>query len=428
MSREMKDSGIEWIGEIPDEWSVIPQKHLMYKKKDICSTYEGQDILSLTRQGVIVRDLENPSGKMPTTFDGYQHLEPGNLLMCLFDIDVTPRCIGLIKHNGLTSPAYSQFVLKQGCLPEFYNYYLHMIDNDKVYLHLSRNLRNSLTETDFGFIKALKPSIEEQSSIVTYLDRKVAQIDYIIAQTKQSIEEYKKYKQSLITEVVTKGLDPNVKMKDSGIEWIGEIPEHWDVNKLGYLGSLQNGISIGGDSFGEGHPFVSYSDVYRNIQLPDSVVGLVQSNTKEQVNYSVQEGDVFFTRTSETIEEVGFACTCFNTIESAVFAGFLIRFRQYRDKISKFYSKYYFRSDMHRKFFVKEMNLVTRASLSQGLLKKLPVLVPPYEEQEAIGNYLDEVCSHIDNAIEKKQNIITELESYKKSLIYEVVTGKKEVS
>ena len=111
--REMKDSGIEWIGDIPVSWKIMPNKYLMRKEKKICPVYHGEDILSLTMKGVIVRDLD-AGGKMPTSFDGYQRLEAGNLLMCLFDIDVTPRCVGLIKQAGVSSPAYSQFVLRKG--------------------------------------------------------------------------------------------------------------------------------------------------------------------------------------------------------------------------------------------------------------------------------------------------------------------------
>ena len=124
-AHEMKDSGVDWIGEIPISWRVIPNKYVMKKIKNIRPTYNGDTILSLSQKGVIVRNLENPSGKMPTTFDGYQFIEKGNLLMCLFDIDVTPRCIGLIKNDGLCSPAYSQFVLdKNGYAPYYYYYYL----------------------------------------------------------------------------------------------------------------------------------------------------------------------------------------------------------------------------------------------------------------------------------------------------------------
>ena len=123
--RQMKDSNLEWVGQIPAHWDVIPNKYLMKKLKQIQPAYNGEDIISLTVGGVIKRDLENPSGKMPTSFDGYQFVYPGNLLMCLFDIDVTPRCVGLIKDFGLTSPAYSQFVLnKKAYAPYYYYYYL----------------------------------------------------------------------------------------------------------------------------------------------------------------------------------------------------------------------------------------------------------------------------------------------------------------
>ena len=157
------------------------------------------------------------------------------------------------------------------------------------------------------------------------------------------------------------------------------------------------------------------------------VNGLIESSESERLNYSVKYGDVLFTRTSETIEEVGFASTCLETIPDVVFAGFVIRFRPLGDELYPCFSKYYFRSQIHRSFFSKEMNLVTRASLSQQLLKKLPVLLPSIEEQQQIADYLDEKCAHIDSLITNKEKMVQELEVYKKAMIYEYVTGKKEV-
>lgn len=199
---KMKDSNIRWIGEIPSHWKVMPNKYLMYKKKVICPVYNGEDILSLTMQGVIVRDL-NAGGKMPTSFDGYQYLEPGNLLMCLFDIDVTPRCIGLIKQSGVSSPAYSQFVLKEGAYAAYYNYYYTMLDNDKTLLHLAKNLRHSLTEEQLGAIPTVVPPVEEQKEISVFLDTKLADIDAVIAEKKEQLTVLGGYKSSLIYEYVT---------------------------------------------------------------------------------------------------------------------------------------------------------------------------------------------------------------------------------
>lgn len=198
----MKQSEIPWVGEIPSHWKVIANKYIMHKKKEIVPVYEGQDIISLSMNGVIVRDLD-AGGKMPTTFNGYQHIYPGNLLMCLFDIDVTPRCIGLIKNDGLTSPAYSQFVMDGDAYAPYYYYFYLKMDNDKELVHLSKNMRHSLNEEQFGMIKTVFPPREEQEAIATYLDEKCAAIEQSIADKQTQIETLKAYKASLIYEYVT---------------------------------------------------------------------------------------------------------------------------------------------------------------------------------------------------------------------------------
>lgn len=270
------------------------------------------------------------------------------------------------------------------------------------------------------------PSTSQQVKIVNYLNRKCSQIDELIAIQEQEIEKLKAYKQSLITEAVTKGLDPNVEMKDSGVDWIGKIPKNWRKMRVKNIGDTQNGISKSGDSFGSGYPFVSYSDVYKNIQLPKYVTSLVNSSKEERKRYSVEKGDIFFTRTSETIEEVGFSSVCLSTIDDATFAGFLIRLRPFNHSVLTQYAKYYFRGNHIRRYLVKEMNLVTRASLGQSLLKAMTVLVPPYSEQIDISNYLDSKCSSIDKLMSIKEVKISKLQEYKNSLIFEYVTGKKE--
>ena len=217
-------------------------------------------------------------------------------------------------------------------------------------------------------------------------------------------------------------------MKPSGIPWIGAIPEGWRVMKLRRLGTFANGISKDGEFFGKGNPFVCYSDVYKNEALPTTVKGLLLSTPEEQERYSVKTGDVFFTRTSETIDEIGFAATCLKSITQATFAGFLIRFRPSGHEILPCFSKYYFRNKLVSEYFAKELVMVTRASLGQELLKSLPVLLPPLAEQKAIADYLDEKCAAIDALVAEKEALIADLEAYKKSLIFEVVTGKREVA
>lgn len=192
--------------------------------------------------------------------------------------------------------------------------------------------------------------------------------------------------------------------------------------RLRNIGTLQNGISKGGEFFGYGYPFVSYGDVYRNYVLPIQVDGLIDTTSQERKYYSVEKGDIFFTRTSETIEEVGFSSVCEETILNATFAGFVIRLRPFDDTLYTGYSKYYFRSSHHRAFLVKEMNLVTRASLGQDLLKS--TLVPLMEEQKKIAKFLDKKCSAIDDAIETKQKIIDKMVLYKNLSFLKLLQGK----
>ena len=200
---ELRDSGLIWVGLVPKNWQVLPNKYVMTKTKSICEKWEGQPVLSLSMKGVFARDLANPTGKMPTTFDGYQFVEAGNALMCLFDYDVTPRCIGRSFINGVTSPAYSCFRIHDNAILDWVYYYYLMVDNGKEILHLARNLRHAFNEEDFGAIKMPLPPLSEQRAIAAYLDRKCAAIDRVVAEKEGLIADLERYKKSLIFECVT---------------------------------------------------------------------------------------------------------------------------------------------------------------------------------------------------------------------------------
>lgn len=349
-------------------------------------------------------------------------------------------------HDGIVSPAYTVLKSSKPCLLDGYYRYLfksHIfiseLQTSIVGIREGKNI--SYDELRYSILPI--PKEAEQTTIAHFLDQKTAQIDAAIAIKEQQVALLKERKQILIQQAVTKGVgfdfaqptdsdrslsevegNNGVPMKNSGVEWIGEIPAHWEVKKLRYLGSTQNGISAGADYFGSGYPFISYGDVYKNRVLPQFVSGLANSSIEEQKHYSILEGDVLFTRTSETVEEIGFASVCFQTIENSTFAGFLIRFRPTSRNLLKGFSRYYFCSSMMRKYFVKEMNLVIRASLSQELLKNLPVILPPKSEQVGIFSYLEEQSNKIDDAVMLQQQQIEKLREYKTTLINSAVTGK----
>ncbi len=425
---EMKDSGIEWVGKIPENWRVLKNKYNFELSKEIIGTkWVETQLLSLTKYGIKAINDGEQTGKVPASLSTYQKVNKDDLVMCLFDLDCSAVFSGISDFDGMVSPAYKCIKCKAHLFPKYIDYYFRTVFVDRKYKRYSKNVRFSISADEFMNLPIIVPPKDMQINIAKFLDKKCAEVDALHTDIEKQIETLEEYKKSIITEAVTKGLDPDVEMKDSGISYIGNIPKHWKVTNLKYLGKCQNGISKGGEYFGNGFPFVSYGDVYKNYSIPQNVDGLIMSTKTEQNIYSVKYGDVFFTRTSETIEEIGFASTCLKSIDNSVFAGFLIRFRPTSNDLIPEFSKFYFRSNIHRKFFVKEMNLVTRASLSQNLLGRLPVLLPPLCEQQMIAKNLEKKCAEIDGAIGEKKEQLETLEQYKKSIIYEYVTGKKEV-
>lgn len=438
---EMKDSGVAWINTIPKKWKLKKIKYALKNRNENNNPIRSKNILSLTaKQGVVPLEEKEGGGNKPKEdYSAYKLAYPNDIVMN--SMNVLSGSVGLSKYFGCVSPVYYMLrPIDEKDDVRYYNYIFQTTVFQRSLLGLGNGIL--MKESDNGKLNTIRmripldklgnllipvPDSSIQRKIADYLDSIIPNIDMLLADIEKQIETLEEYKKSIITEAVTKGLDPDVEMKDSGISYIGNIPKHWKVTNLKYLGKCQNGISKGGEYFGNGFPFVSYGDVYKNYSIPQNVDGLIMSTKTEQNIYSVKYGDVFFTRTSETIEEIGFASTCLKSIDNSVFAGFLIRFRPTSSDLIPEFSKFYFRSNIHRKFFVKEMNLVTRASLSQNLLGRLPVLLPPLCEQQIIAKNLEKKCAEIDGAIEEKKEQLETLEQYKKSLIYEYVTGKKEV-
>jgi|SRR5690554_3819252 len=433
-----KDSGIDWIGDLPVGWGLVPIRSIFKFRNEKNDPVKTEEILSLSiAKGVTKYSEEGRGGnKRKDDLSAYKIAHPGDIV--LNSMNVIVGAVGMSRFYGAISPVY--YALYAHKDDDFTRYYEKIFLNEGfqrgllkfgkgILIKLSgtgklNTIRMKISTDDLKSLNFPRPSLIEQKFISEFLDKKTTQIDEAIAIKEQQIALLKERKQIIIQKAVTQGLDPTVPMKDSGVDWIGEIPAHWDIKKLRYLGVTQNGISAGAEYFGEGSPFVSYGDVYKNRQLPELVAGLAKSTDSDQKIYSVMDGDVFFTRTSETVDEIGFASICFRDIEKATFAGFLIRFRPRTDLLIKEFSKYYFNAELLRKYFVKEMNLVIRASLSQELLKNLSVVLPPVSEQLEIYKYLEKKLHQIDDAISIQILQIEKLKEYKTTLINSAVTGK----
>ena len=400
-----KDSGVEWLGEIPSHWDVLPGLSFIYENKDRNKGMIRNTVLSLSYGNIRVKGEDELTGLVPESFETYQFVNKGDLIFRPTDLqnDMVSLRSSISEFDGIITNAYLNLRFTSKANPKYYHYFFRAIDNNKIIYGLGSGLRQNISYLDFRRFNFPFPPLSEQTAIASFLDRKTALIDQAITIKQQQIELLKERRQILIHKAVTRGLNPNVKMKDSGVEWIGEIPEGWEVKRLRVIGKTQNGLSKGGEYFGSGFPFLTYGDVYKGIELPNILSGLAESTEEDQKQFSVKEGDVFFTRTSETVEEIGFASTCMTTIENATFAGFLIRFRPDSNILNKGFSKFYFSSSTHRTFFIGEMNLVIRASLSQELLKRMPVVIPPMKEQIEIAEYIEHATTKIATAISLKE-------------------------
>ena len=404
---------MEWVGDIPASWKVMPNKYLMHKKKEICPVYNGEDILSLTMKGVIVRDLD-AGGKMPASFDGYQRLEPGNLLMCLFDIDVTPRCIGLIKQAGLSSPAYSQFVLCDDANAAYYCYYYTMLDNDKTLLHLAKNLRHSLTEDQLGAIPVIVPPTDEQHRIADFLDAKCAEIDALTTDIQTQIDTLEQYKRSVITETVTKGLNPNSEMKDSGVFYMAPMNATWRLTKIGYICSKLS------RSFAPEDTALICSNKGKVQVRADDLTGIMVSD--DNAMQGIRSGDI----------AIHGMDTWHGAIALSEYDGKITRVVHVCDSTEdKRFIVYYMQHLAFQGVYKLISNGVrgnTSDFRSWDKVRDIWIAIPETkEEQAAICDYLDSQCTAVEEVIATKKEQLEVLGEYKKSLIFEYVTGKKEV-
>jgi type I restriction enzyme S subunit len=422
MPREMKESGVDWIGEIPTSWTTSKLKYIGtyingYLFKSSMFSKSGKRVLRLQDLSKSYHNPQYFSGTVDTKFMASK----GDILVswnATLDAFVWDGEDAYFKHHILKAIPTEEKVSKQ-----FFYWLLklamkNMSGDGIVMTHIRLG--------DFSDFTVPMPPLSEQIRIEEYLTNKCSEIDTLIAQTKSTIEEYKALMLSLISDAVVKGIRADRTYKDSGYELIGQIPSDWSVSKIKNLYEALNGIQLEAERYGVGYPFLNYSDINRFV-LPDTVNGLADTTEAERKRYTVKSGDIFFTRTTEGLDNVGVPSVCLSDIENATYSSFLVRVRPFTDSVLPCYAKYYFRSSPIRQYIISKVNRGTSVNLTQEVLKAMPILIPSKEEQIEIATYLDEKCLHIESLIEKKMTLIAELETYKNSVIFEVLTGKKEV-
>jgi len=433
MSRVMKDSGIAWIGEIPKEWEVKRLK-CIFNEKNKRSKHGEETLLSLSQYTGIRPKSETLLSKshLAESYEDYKLVNIGDFVMNI--MLAWNGSFALSEYDGIVSPAYCVYSFKIDCTKKYYHYLLKTEGYPNAFKTMSRGIIDSrlrLYPEHFYTFMALIPPLYEQQSIADYLDTKCAEIDELIALHEQMIIELKSYKQSVITETVTKGLNPNAIMKDSGIDWIGQIPKEWEVKRLKAIYRLTKGLTITkADLTEKGIAVISYGQIHSKLntgtQIDPNLIRYVPENLLfGNSNSLVNIGDFIFADTSEDLDGCG-NCVYIDK-EMTLFAGYHTIIAKNQTNIKNKYLAYLFKTDSWRSQLRTSVNGVKLFSISQKILASTNTIYPPLSEQQAIADYLDTKCAQIDELSQIKRQKIDELKEYKKSLIFECVTGKREI-
>lgn len=431
MSREMKNSGVPWLKDIPSNWNVERGKNVLVLQKR--PVRESDDVVTCFRDGeVILRSLRRTEGfTMSDKEIGYQGINEGDIV--IHGMDGFAGAMGVSKSTGKGSPVLVVCSPKYDAIPQYIIYYLRALAMTDVFIALATGIRERSCDLRWNKISELEfilPSSIEQQKIASFLDRKCSEIDEMIALQEKIIEELKAYKQSVITEAVTKGLNPDVQMKDSGIEWIGEIPEHWKQGRLKNYFHLHGRIGWNGlrsEEFQENsYAYLVTGQDFVSRDVNWSRCYQIRKERYDEDEYiQLKNGDILVTKDGT----IGKVAVVSNLDKPACLNSGIFVVKQYEPK--QYYPEFIywlFVSPM-LKTFNDFLNLggTTIIHLYQNVFERMPMLLPPFNEQKAIAEYLNAKCAEIDNLISIKLSKIDSLKEYKKSIIYEYVTGKKEV-
>lgn len=423
--RKMKDSGIEWIGEIPEGWEIKYFVQLFSQVKNKNIGLREKNLLSLSYGKIKQKSIETVGGLLPDNFEGYNIIDRNDIVLRLTDLqnDQHSLRVGLSHERGIITSAYCSIRVRGAESPNYLYYYLHTFDIAKGFYGMGSGVRQGLNWDGLKYIKILLPPQHEQDRISVFLNQKTLEIDSMLSKTISSIEEYKKLKQAVITQAVTKGVRGEREMKDSGVDWIGKIPREWNKCKLKNI-SIDIGDGLHGtpkfDDSGEVY-FINgnnFSSEYVEPKFDTKKLCL-----EESLNYPKPE------LTEQTIMislngSYGKVCLYrYFPMLLGKSAGYITLL----PSINRRYVRYYLSSTPAQIIMTLSLNGTTIPNLSLNTLYNFPTILPSASEQAEIADYLDAKCAEIDRLIAKKEQLVKELESYKKSLIYEVVTGKREV-
>ncbi|WP_447981044.1 restriction endonuclease subunit S [Achromobacter kerstersii] len=410
-----KPSGIPWVGDIPSHWGIKKNKFLLSERKATV----GKDapkfkLLSLTLQGVILRDMENPKGKFPAEFDSYKQVSPEDLIFCLFDVEETPRTVGLAKHHGMITGAYTVTRCNPQVSSAFLYYYYLSLDDGKQLRSLYTGLRNVITRDAFFSLAAPLPPCDEQERIVAFLDQIIEKIDAAIAKKRWLIELLQEQKNIRIHQAVLRGLNPEVPMRDSCYTWIGAVPSHWKVIPNRYIFREQNARSLRGE---ETH--LSMSQRYGLVPAKELDVQTLQSESYEGAKLC-QKGDLVQNRLKAHLAVFAVApCDGLVSPDYSVF-------RLQNSENQSVYFERLFKTPNYLGEFNRRVRgiVVGFLRLYSDDFNSIPAIVPPCDEQAEIVSFIEKANKEFEDIRAKIDAEIAKLRELKAIIVASAVTGK----
>lgn len=421
--REMKDSGIEWIGQIPKHWEVHPVYAYFEEGKTKNYRMQEQNLLSLSYGRIIRKDINTNGGLLPASFNTYNVVEAGDIIIRPTDLQNDKRSLrtGLVKEQGIITSAYIDLRPKDNVNSKYYHYLLHSYDVIKVFYNMGNGVRQGLNFSEFAKLLLLEPTTVEQQQIADYLDTKCSEIDATAEDIQKEISLLEDYKKSVITETVTKGLNPDAEMKDSGIEWIGEVPKHWGTIRIGNAFSIRN----------ERNYLPMEQVQLLSLYSGKGVFPTGEEGTTNRGNHAQTVADYKIVKKNDIVVNIILAwmgslgISNYNGVVSPAYDVYIPN----EEKVVPHYYHYVFRTSgiANECYRYGRGIMMMRWRTYSSEFKRIHVPFPPLEEQQQIADFLDSKCSEIDAIIADKKRQRGILAEYKKSLIYEYVTGKKEV-
>ncbi|MBQ8671504.1 MAG: restriction endonuclease subunit S [Alphaproteobacteria bacterium] len=434
MTRVMKDSGVDWIGKIPQGWDIT-------KIKNYCKTVFSGGTPDTTRpeywEGEISwlpsGELQNCTITQPVRFitneglvNSSTKMIPANTTLIAMT-GATCGNVGYLTFDSCANQSVTAYIAKDKTYSKFL-YYLLQSAREEILLNKTGGAQGGINVSNCKNISVPFLSYVVQQAIADYLDKKCGEIDKVVETEKAVIEKLKEYKQSIITEAVTKGLDKSVTLKDSGIEWIGKIPAHWESMKLKFCTYIRARLGWKGlkaeEYVEEGYPFLSAFNIVNSKLVFEDLNFINQFRYDESPEIKLQESDVLLVKDGAGIGK----CAIVENMPKPSTVNGSIAVITTNNLLKGKFLYYYFLSNLFQAYIDRLKDGMGVPHLFQSDLREITIVMPKSEEQQQIADYLDKKCSEIDQAIAHKEQVIEKFTEYKKSLIYECVTGKKEVA